>query len=58
MTRMHGMTWGFIRTTKKGSNNGRQMALHLIRKAIISITNYDKAKMMFFIGGIMLLTAL
>ena len=34
---------------KKSSNNDRQMAFHLIRKAKISITNYDKAKIMFFI---------
>ena len=42
--------WGFIRT-EKNSNNGRQMALDLIRKTIIRITNYDKAKIMFFIGN-------
>ena len=46
---MLGKTWDFIKITQKSSNTGRQMALHSIRKAIKSITNYDKAKMMFFV---------
>ena len=42
------MRWDFIAITKN-FKNGRQMALYMIRKTIISITNYDKGKTTFFL---------
>ena len=44
---MLGMTWGFIATTHTYKKNG-QMTLPVIRKEIISMINYEKAKTMFF----------